>query len=72
MEDDGPDFDPLSALPPDLDASLEDRAIGGLGLHFIRKLAHDVCHARVDGRNRLSLTLGPSGGARQPSGTQTR
>ncbi|EHL99969.1 ATPase/histidine kinase/DNA gyrase B/HSP90 domain protein [Acetobacteraceae bacterium AT-5844] len=58
VEDDGPAFDPLHAPAPDTAAPLEERAIGGLGLHFVRTLAREVCYARADGRNRLSLTLG--------------
>lgn len=63
MEDDGPDFDPLSIAPPVLDTSLEERAVGGLGLHFVRTLASDVRHTRLAARNRLSLTIAPSGAA---------
>jgi len=63
LEDDGPDFDPLSIAPPALGASLEDRAVGGLGLHFVRTLASDVRHTRLPGRNRLSLTIAPTGPA---------
>ncbi|MBC9208043.1 ATP-binding protein [Roseomonas aerophila] len=58
LEDDGPDFDPLSIAPPSLGAALEDRAVGGLGLHFVRTLASDVRHTRLAGRNRLGLTIG--------------
>jgi serine/threonine-protein kinase RsbW len=63
VEDDGPDFDPLTVAAPLLDVPLEDRAVGGLGLHLVRTLASDVSHTRVGGRNRLSLTLGPTGAA---------
>lgn len=57
LEDDGPAFDPLSAAPPDLDAALEDREVGGLGVHFVRTMARDVAYRRDVGLNRLTATL---------------
>lgn len=54
--DDGRPFDPLSAPPPDLDASLEDRAIGGLGVHFLRTLMQDVEYRRNGGLNQIRFT----------------
>ncbi|MBO1073301.1 ATP-binding protein [Roseomonas marmotae] len=61
IEDDGPEFDPLSAPVPDTAAPMDDREPGGLGLHLVRRLASTVCYARADGRNRVSLTLGAPG-----------
>lgn len=54
--DDGHAFNPLTAAPPDLEQSLEDRPIGGLGLHLLRELADEMYYVRVDGTNRLTLT----------------
>ena len=51
--DDGPAFDPLQAPPPDLDAALDDRPIGGLGIHLLRSLTDEARYERQDGRNRL-------------------
>jgi anti-sigma regulatory factor (Ser/Thr protein kinase) len=56
IEDDGDPFNPfLDAPPPDLDSSLEQRRIGGLGIHLVRTMtkAHDYC--RLDGRNITRL-----------------
>jgi serine/threonine-protein kinase RsbW len=52
----GKPFDPASIPPPDFDAALEDRKIGGLGMHFIRKLMDEVSYSfdSVKG-NRLIL-----------------
>ena len=55
LTDDGHPFDPLAARPPDLEAPLEERAIGGLGLHLIQKLAAAASYRREDGKNRLEL-----------------
>lgn len=55
LADDGRPFDPLAAPPPDLDAPLEARPVGGLGLHLIRRMAEGVAYCRTGGRNRLEL-----------------
>jgi anti-sigma regulatory factor (Ser/Thr protein kinase) len=54
--DDGNPFNPLEAPRPDLSLAMEDRPIGGLGLHLLRELADQVSYERRDGTNRLSLT----------------
>ncbi|MCW0198123.1 ATP-binding protein [Sphingopyxis sp.] len=51
--DDGIAFDPLSAAPPDTGLSLEDRPIGGLGLHIVRETMDEIRYDRDHGRNRL-------------------
>jgi anti-sigma regulatory factor (Ser/Thr protein kinase) len=56
VEDDCAPFDPLALSPPDLRASLQDRRVGGLGVHFVKRLMSDVRYARVGSRNRLVLT----------------
>ena len=55
VEDDGKPFDPLQAPPPDLTSPLEQRPIGGLGIHLIRNLMDEVSYARVGGRNVLKM-----------------
>ena len=55
--DDGREFDPLTDTPaPDLDANLEDRAVGGLGVFLVRKIMDEVSYHREDGLNHLTLT----------------
>ncbi|MCY4416840.1 MAG: ATP-binding protein [Chloroflexi bacterium] len=56
ISDDGRPFDPLTdAMEPDLDASLEDRAIGGLGIHLVREMMDELHYSREDGKNRLAM-----------------
>ena len=57
VEDDGPAYDPLSAAAPDLDAGVEERDIGGLGVHFVRRLTRTAAYERRGGRNRLTALL---------------
>ncbi len=53
--DDGRPFDPLSAPEPDLEAGLDERQVGGLGLFLVRQLMDEVAYRRQDGKNRLSF-----------------
>lgn len=42
LQDCGKEFNPSSIPAPDLDAELEEREIGGLGLYFMRQLMDEV------------------------------
>jgi anti-sigma regulatory factor (Ser/Thr protein kinase) len=57
VADDGREFDPLQARAPDLASSVEQRNVGGVGIHLVRTLAERVEYARVAGRNVLSVTI---------------
>lgn len=57
ISDDGIPFDPFDRPAPDLQRPLEERPVGGLGIHLVRQLAEDCRYARVDGRNRVTVTL---------------
>ena len=58
IEDDGRAFDPLHDAPdPDLTSPIEDRPIGGLGIHFVREMMDEMTYRREDGKNCLALTL---------------
>lgn len=56
ISDGGAPFDPLDAPPPDLDADLEKRQIGGLGVHFLRTMMQDLWYRRRDGRNHVGFS----------------
>jgi serine/threonine-protein kinase RsbW len=51
FSDDGDPFDPLDTPPPDLDAPLEERNPGGLGIHIVKALADEVRYSRLEARN---------------------
>jgi sigma-B regulation protein RsbU (phosphoserine phosphatase) len=55
IEDDGVPFNPFMRAEPDTDASLEDREIGGLGIHLVKKVMSEVSYKRHFDRNRLTL-----------------
>ena len=54
--DDGHHFDPLARSGPDLSVAVEERQIGGLGIHMLKNLADGMTYERRDGTNRLTLT----------------
>ena len=55
MEDNGQPFDPTQDTNADVTSSLEERAVGGLGLHLVKSFADRVSYEFVDGRNRLTM-----------------
>lgn len=60
--DDGHAFNPLKDAPePDLDAGIEDRPIGGLGIHLMRVMMDDVHYRREENKNHLTLIKRRSG-----------
>src|SRR5262245_51247471 len=57
FSDDGREFDPLAEPAPDLDRPLEERAVGGLGIHLVRRLADRVEYARIRGHDNLTVLV---------------
>jgi serine/threonine-protein kinase RsbW len=57
VSDDGKPFDPLSLLQPDIHATIEERKVGGLGIHLLRKLMDTVDYRRAGDRNELSFGI---------------
>jgi serine/threonine-protein kinase RsbW len=55
--DDGMAFNPLEAPPPDLSVSLQDRDIGGLGLHILRKMMDIIDYCREGDKNVLRMCV---------------
>lgn len=51
--DEAPPFNPLEHAEPRTDQPLEERPVGGLGIHIVKQLMDDVAYERVDERNHL-------------------
>ena len=62
LTDDGRPFDPFAAAAPDTARSVEDRQIGGLGIHLVRQLMDEVSYHRRTGRNVVIVTKLLTGG----------
>ena len=55
ISDDGIAFDPFAATTPNTELPLAEREIGGLGIHLVRNMMHEVHYRRDDGRNIITL-----------------
>ena len=55
FSDRGVPFNPLSAPVPNIEAPLEERGSGGLGIHLVRQLMTDLEYRREDGWNKVSM-----------------
>lgn len=56
IRDRAPLHDPLTAAPPDLDLPLDQRPLGGMGVHFIKTFMDEVRY-RVTAQGENELTL---------------
>ncbi|MDD1695894.1 MAG: cache domain-containing protein [Methanoregula sp.] len=55
ITDAAPRFDPLAVPEPELDSSIEEREIGGLGVFLIRKVMDETSYRYESGKNILVL-----------------
>lgn len=57
LQDDGHPFDPLQMPAPDIHVPLEERKIGGLGLHLVRATVSHIAYRRENGANILEMDI---------------
>ncbi len=56
--DEGRPFNPLEdANAPELDSAIQDRAIGGLGIHFVMEMTEDFQYRREDSKNHSIMVI---------------
>jgi len=55
IQDDGIAFNPLEQPEPDLSQNIEERPIGGLGIHLVRKTMDVIDYRHKDGYNILTI-----------------
>jgi anti-sigma regulatory factor (Ser/Thr protein kinase) len=55
LEDDSAAFDPFNQAPPDLSLPVEERPIGGLGLHLVKNLMSACHHHREAEKNIIRM-----------------
>ena len=56
IEDEGKAFNPLDMPAPDINAPVEDRKIGGLGIHLAKTLMDSFAYERKGDRNSVTIT----------------
>jgi anti-sigma regulatory factor (Ser/Thr protein kinase) len=55
IEDDGRPFNPIDAPPPNLELSIEERPIGGLGVFLVKSMADTLEYRRERDRNIVTV-----------------
>jgi len=68
IEDDGVAFDPVQVPPPDLECTLEEKEIGGLGVYLTRHFMDQMVYQRCGNKNVLVMKKKISGNP-APRGT---
>jgi len=56
IEDDGMPFNPLESRAPDVESGLQERRLGGVGVHYIKNLMSEIRYNREDNRNCVVLS----------------
>lgn len=54
--DDGLPFDPFQGDAPETQLSIEERDVGGLGIHLVKEIMDDVSYQRKINQNVVTLT----------------
>jgi anti-sigma regulatory factor (Ser/Thr protein kinase) len=57
IEDDAVPFNPFDAETDDSHLSIEERDIGGLGIHLVKSLMHSCQYQRKANKNVIALTI---------------
>ena len=55
ISDSGTPFDPTKKEDVDISLPVDERRIGGLGIHLVKQLMDSISYERKDGRNVLTL-----------------
>ena len=55
LEDDGQPFNPLNNATPDTTLALQDRPIGGLGIHLLREMMDHCDYRHINGKNCVTF-----------------
>jgi serine/threonine-protein kinase RsbW len=55
LTDDGAPFNPFGLAAPDTALPMEERPVGGLGIHLVRRMMDDASYHRRDDRNVVTL-----------------
>ena len=57
LKDDGHSFDPLQTPEPNIHVPLDQRKLGGLGLHLVRETVSRIAYRRKNGANLLEMNI---------------
>lgn len=54
--DDGIEYNPLEKADPDINLSIDERDVGGLGIFMVKQMVDDIKYSRENNMNILTLT----------------
>ncbi len=57
VEDDGIEFNPLLSPEKNTDVPVNEREVGGLGIHLVKNMVAEMSYCRRDGKNMLQITV---------------
>ncbi|MDD5677452.1 MAG: ATP-binding protein [Kiritimatiellae bacterium] len=57
LKDDGHPFNPLHTPEPDIYVPLDQRKVGGLGLHLVREIVDRIVYRRENDANILEINI---------------
>jgi anti-sigma regulatory factor (Ser/Thr protein kinase) len=57
LKDDGHSFDPLQTPEPNIHVPLDQRKVGGLGLHLVREMVDRIVYRREHDANILEIDI---------------
>lgn len=66
IRDDAPPFDPTTVSPPSLNGTVEERALGGMGIHFMRHYTDEIAHRAFSSRGNELILKKRIQGERKP------
>lgn len=55
LRDAGTPFNPLEKTDPDINQTVQEREIGGLGIYLCKKMMDNICYRYEDGNNVLTM-----------------
>lgn len=55
VSDDGVPFNPFEQEEPELDTSIDERNLGGMGIHLVKKFMDEYSYQRLEERNVVTL-----------------
>ncbi|MEP6668097.1 MAG: ATP-binding protein [Chthoniobacter sp.] len=55
LKDDGHPFNPLESATPDTNLAMQERPIGGLGIHLLREMMDRCEYRHTDGKNCVTF-----------------
>jgi PAS domain S-box-containing protein len=55
IRDDGSPFNPFGLEPPEINLAMEERQVGGLGIHLVRSMMDEYMYHRQIGKNVVTL-----------------